>query len=211
MGLRFDDIEKTLTLSVGDILEAGMPRGHLILNMAMSSVGRMRAGQAIHAAYQGERAEMDPSFRAEVSFKHQMVVNDWTVQINARLDGISEEGGRTVVEEVKSTVMSAQRLLQTDIEDWPSYVEQLQLYLWILTNARYEAPLGRLVLVSLLDGAKHVIGVQADAEAVDAFVRERLAEFIASRERRLHGSDRCPRKIRCFAILRGTLRPPEVR
>lgn len=184
VGIRYDDNNKTMTLSVGDILESGMPRGHLILDLALSRLGRLKAGREVHAAYQDARAEEDSAFRAEVRLKHQLVVYDWTVQINGRLDGLTEEAGRPVVEEVKSTALAADRLLQTDIADWPSYVEQLELYLWMLEQARHDRPLGRLVLVSLLDGSRHVIGVQTDIASIDAFVRLRLGEFILARERR---------------------------
>jgi DNA excision repair protein ERCC-2 len=184
VGIRYDDKNKTMTLSVGDILESGMPRGHLILDLALSRLARLKAGREVHNAYQDFRAQEDPSFRAEYSLKHQLVVNDWTVQINGRLDGLSVEDGRTVIEEVKSTALDAERLLQTDIEDWPSYVEQLQLYLWMLEQAHHDRPVGRLVMVSLLDGAKHVIGVQVQVEAINTLVRQRLSEFIRARERR---------------------------
>ncbi len=173
-----------MTLSVGDILESGMPRGHLILDVAMTRLGRLKLGQEAHREYQDLRREVDPSFQSEVTLKHQVVVDDWTVQITGRIDGLSEENGRTVVEEVKSTALDGQRLLRTDLGDWPSYTEQLQIYLWMLAQARYERPLGRLVLVSLLDGARHLIGIDPDTRVIDAFVRQRLAEFILARRRR---------------------------
>jgi len=184
VGIRYDDQNKTITLSVGDILESGMPRGHLVLDLALSRLARLKAGREVHNAYQEFRALEDPEFRAEYSLKHQLVVEDWTIRISGRLDGMTEENGRTVIEEVKSTALDGERLLRTDIEDWPSYVEQLQLYLWMLEQARHERPVGRLVLVSLLDSAKHVIGVQADGGTIDSFVRQRLTEFIRARERR---------------------------
>ena len=173
-----------MTLSVGDILEAGMPRGHLILDVAMTRLGRLKLGREAHTAYQESRESLDANFQREVSLKHQVVVDDWTVQINGRLDGLSQESGRTVVEEIKSTALNGERLLRTDIEDWPSYTEQLQIYLWMMTQARYERPLGRLILVSLIDGARHIIGVESDATEIDRFVRARLAEFIRARKRR---------------------------
>jgi DNA excision repair protein ERCC-2 len=184
VGIRYDDNNKTMTLSVGDILESGMPRGHLILDLALSRLGRLKAGREVHTAYQDARLGEDGSFQAEVRLKHQLVVHEWTVQINGRLDGLTVEAGRSVVEEVKSTALAADRLLQTDVGDWPSYIEQLELYLWMLEQARYDRPFGRLVLVSLLDGSKHIIGIQADINSIDAFVRGRLSEFIQARERR---------------------------
>jgi DNA excision repair protein ERCC-2 len=98
---------------------------------------------------------------------------------------MTEEDGRTVVEEIKSTALDADRLAPTTAADWPGYVGQLELYLWILHEAQVGEPVGRLVLVSLLDGSKHVLGVPLDAEKTGRFVRARLEEITAARDRRI--------------------------
>ena len=55
----------------------------------------------------------------------------------------------------------------------------------MLTSAGHEAPVGRLVLVSLADGAQHIFGVANDHERVEAMVRARVAELVRRRERRV--------------------------
>lgn len=184
MPIRFDDASRSLELSVLDLVEAGAPRGDLVLETAWSARARLAAGREVHEDWQEDRGAADDRFRAEVRVRRQLVVGGWTAVVHGRVDGLSEEEGRPVVEEVKSTTLDAGRLLPTTRADWPQYVAQLELYLWMVAETRAD-PLGRLVLVSLLDGARHVLGVPFDAAAVDRHVRERLLEVVEARERRL--------------------------
>jgi len=180
--MRFDDPNRTLELSVRDLVEAGAPRGDLVLETVQSARARLAAGQQAHVAYQDDRGADDLSFRAEVRVRRQIAVGGWTVVLHGRVDGLAEEGGRPVVEEVKSTTLDAARLLGTAASDWPLYVAQLEVYLWMVAEQRGVAPDGRLVLVSLLDGSRHVLDVPLDREAVGGFIRARLEEIVEDRE-----------------------------
>ncbi len=115
----------------------------------------------------------------------QLVVDGWTVRLGGRVDGLVTGPERTVVEEVKSTALGALRLLMSSPADWPEWTAQLEVYLWILAREDWPAPEGRLVLISLLDGARHLLGVQLDRPRLDAFVRTRLQHILDDRQRRL--------------------------
>ncbi len=185
MPIRYDDDARTLALSVRDLLEEGAPTGHLVVEIAQTRAARMAAGRAAHIDHQEEQGELDAAYRAEVRLKHQMAIRDWTVVLHGRVDGLTEEDGRTVVEEIKSTALESDQLQPTTAADWPAYVGQLELYLWILHQAQVSQPVGRLVLVSLIDGSKHVLGVPLDAARTERFVRLRLEEITAARDRRI--------------------------
>jgi len=182
--IRIDDDARTLTLSVRDLLEAGAPTGHLSQEVAQSRKARLAAGREAHAVHQGEQGAADAAYRAEVRLKHQIAVGEWTAILHGRVDGLTEEDGRAVVEEIKSTAFDAERLQTTTLADWRDYAAQLEVYLWMLHEARIDRPVGRLVLVSLADGSKHVLGVALDAERVGRFIRRRVAEITHARERR---------------------------
>ncbi|MCA9491223.1 MAG: ATP-dependent DNA helicase, partial [Myxococcales bacterium] len=77
-----------------------------------------------------------------------------------------------------------------DVPDWPEYVEQLEIYLWMLAEAGHATPIGRLVLVSLHDGSRHVLGVALDRVRVGDTVQQRLIELIEERERRIAWMER---------------------
>ncbi len=185
MAARYDDAERTLDLSVRDLVEAGAPTGHLTLEVVQSRVARMAAGREVHTTWQAARALDDAAFRAEVRLKRQLAIGVWTCTVHGRVDGLTEEDGRTVVEEVKSSALDAGRLYASTLSDWSAFVAQLEAYLWMLSEDGYVDPLGRLVLVSLADGAQHVLGVALDAERVRQVIVARLTEMIEARERRI--------------------------
>lgn len=184
--IRFDDEARTLALSVRDLVVAGRPKGHLTLEVVRAHRSRLVAGQQAHLAYQEERSAADPHFSSEVTVRRQEIVHDWTVDIQGRVDGLVEGDGHWVVEEVKSTALDASRLYPTTLDDWPEYTDQLAIYLWMVAADRPAHRVsGRLVLVSLADGCRHVLGVGARAEEVALQVRQRLEELIADREERI--------------------------
>ena len=182
--IRFDDEARTLSLSVRDVVEAGGVGGHLVVDSVASRRGRLVAGQLAHRGYQDARAGEDAGFQAEVRVSRtEEIVSDggvWRLTVHGRLDGLIEEGGRRVVEEVKSTALDAGRLCRTTLTDFPRYAAQLELYLWILGGD----PAGRLVLISLADGSRHQLGVALDDERVGRFVLREAGRLIRDRERR---------------------------
>lgn len=181
--LRFDDAARTLELGVSDLLDARPPAGDLALPLVWSAQARMRAGQQVHSDWQASRASADPSFAREVSVRTTFVVRGWEVTLFGRLDGLSWEDETAVVEEVKSTAMPSDRLDAASLADFPDWARQLQLYLFMLA-AQGVAAVGRLVLVSLFDGAWRVLGVSVDP-SLEEDLRAWLDWILAQREARL--------------------------
>ena len=183
--LRFNDAERTLELGVHDLLEAGPPRGDLRLQVAWSARARMRAGQVVHSRWQAARGAEDEHFQREVMLRHRLVVRGWEVTISGRVDGLSEEAGVLVVEEVKSTPLPVDRLADTTWDDFPAWSRQVQLYLHFLAARREARPAhGRLVLISLVDGAQQVLPVPGDP-ALGNWIEEQLEHVIHAREERI--------------------------
>lgn len=185
MPIRYDDAERTITCSVRDLVAAGAPAGHLTLEVVQRRAARAAAGRQVHADWQAEQSQESDRYRSEVSLKRTVAIDDWTCVILGRVDGLHEEDKHTVVEEIKSTVLDAGRLYSSGLEDWPAFVAQLEVYLWMLDGGSYLDPVGRLVLVSIADGSTHVLGVALDLPRVDGFVRERLTQLVEERRTRL--------------------------
>ncbi len=182
MSIRYVDGEKTLVIGVGDLLAAGPRSGHLRLDYTGSQAARMAAGRAVHQTWQTERGASDAAFRAEVTVSVTRVVRGWECTVRGRLDGITVEADRTVVEEVKSSGLSGARLAATTLEDWPAWTSQLELYLWMLRQTGHAEPAGRLILVSLMDGSRHVLSSSGDAYATEAWVDHQLQRLVLERE-----------------------------
>lgn len=181
--LRFDDHSRTLDLGVHDLLDAVPPSGHLRLQAAWSARARMKAGQQVHTAWQGARAEEDEGFRREVTVRHRCLVLGWEVCIQGRLDGLSREGQEVVVEELKSSALPGARLFPMTAEHFPSWTKQLQLYLHFLA-ADGQPARGRLIVESLADGYRHLLEVRPDRET-GAWLNALLSSIIRRREERL--------------------------
>lgn len=186
MSLRFDDDARTLSCSVRDLVELGFRTGHLSLDLVRSQKRRMAEGRAVHLAWQSERADEDEAFEAEKTVRTQIGIGSWTVDVHGRIDGMTLEGERLVVEEVKSVALDASRLYQTSVQDFASYAAQLEVYLWMLSRERPGEPaIGRLVLVSVVDGSRHVLGVEVDVSAVDTRIRRWLVRALDVRDDRI--------------------------
>jgi len=185
VAIRYDDEARTITLGVRDLAEAGGPRGHLSIDVAQRRAARAAQGREVHTRWQADQQADDETYRAEVRLEHQQAVDGWTITLHGRVDGLTEVEGHTVVEEVKSTALDASGLYASTLADWPSYVAQLEVYLWMLAAASEERPVGRLVLVSITDGSQHILGVALDADVVQQRIREVFERLVTRRERRL--------------------------
>lgn len=183
--VRYDDDERTLACSARDLVEAGAARGDLRVSVAQSKTARLELGRRAHVAWQEERGATDEAFRAEVRLQRKVIIDGWTCTVHGRVDGLSEEDGRTLVEEVKTTVLDAPRLYGTTLADWPDWAGQVEIYLWMLVGSGHVAPTGRLVIVSLLDGSQHVLGLSDDDSTIDARIVGRLTELVEAREERI--------------------------
>jgi DNA excision repair protein ERCC-2 len=178
--LRFDDERRTVELGVRDLLEIGPRRGDLELDAVVATRARLTAGVEAHQSWQAARALEDERFRREVAIRHRVVVKGWEVTISGRIDGLTEESDRWVVEELKSTALDADRLAVLTADDFPLYREQLVLYLHFL-EARGQPAVGRLVLVSLADASTKVFHVAADPTRGERLLAD-LAYAIERRE-----------------------------
>lgn len=185
MAIRYRDDERVIALSVRDLVESGPPSGHLVVDLVQSKMLRMAQGRKVHAAWQDAMVQQDEHYTPEVRVEAKVAVGAWTVVLTGRVDGLIDHEGRTVVEEIKSTALDAGRLYDTAVDDWPAYVAQLELYLWMLAESGRIDPSGRLVLISVSDASRHVLGVPLDHGRLTAFVHDRAAHLVRQRERRL--------------------------
>ncbi len=185
MPVRYHDPERRLILGVHDVIDAGPPRGDLRLGAVLSGLARMQKGREAHTLWQSSRASEDQDFQAEVSIKVTLVVRGWECTVRGRIDGLTREGERTVVEELKSTALDGETLHACTAHDWPSYYAQAALYRLLLHLSGHHEPIARLVLVSLVDGATHVLPVREPIEETRGWLEGQLEYLVQRREDRL--------------------------
>lgn len=172
--MRFDDAARTLDLAVRELIDAG--ERDLRPALALSRRARAEAGQAVHRAAAADRGD---GFRAEVPVRWTVVVRGWTCTVHGRIDGVEEEDGHTVIEEVKSSALDASRL--DAAATFPEWEAQLAVYVWIASVLRHPSPVGRLRVVSLVDGCERLVTVALDGALGEALVA-RLDRLVRARE-----------------------------
>ncbi|MDP2309320.1 MAG: helicase C-terminal domain-containing protein [Pseudomonadota bacterium] len=180
MTLRWNDEARCLDLGVRDLLDEGDRRGRA--PMALSDRARMRAGADLHRDLQATRRAESEGVSSEVTLRHSVVVRGWTCTVHGRADVVAEEGGRTVVEEIKSSLLDGDALAMA--HTFPVWERQLAFYVSFAAAARRPDPVGRLRVVSLLDGAERIIQVPLDP-ALESWIVARLNELVLGREERL--------------------------
>jgi DNA excision repair protein ERCC-2 len=183
MAIRFDDATRTLWLSVGDLVAAATFPSSLNLTPMLRS--RAAMGREVHAWYQAEQQAVLPSYRAEVTLHQQYQVDAYTVHIEGRIDGLYEEQGTLIVEEIKSLLVPAEQLSAVTLGDYPTYERQLALYVYLMRQ-QHDGPVrGRLVLIHVADEARKILLVDPDPDESHAYLVEPLRRIIARYEARL--------------------------
>ena len=84
----------------------------------------MQAGSRLHRKIQGR---MGSGYHAEVSLKHQVELKELCVSLEGRADGIWEEDGMVMVDEIKGTW----RDISLMTEAAPVHLAQAMCYAWI--------------------------------------------------------------------------------
>lgn len=201
MAVRFDDDQRSLRLSVADLLERDA-RGSL----AFGNRGgheRMWIGQAIHSAYQNRALADDPTYRKEIWLELPLAVQGWEVLLVGRLDGLRREpDGALVVEEIKS-VRRAGQLAPSARE---AYERQATIYAWMLQRLEGCDVRVELILIEIGSRQADRLRLEPSLEGIEDAVRRRLGHLLAQHER-----ERRERQARHAAAVRLSFPYPEPR
>lgn len=187
MVLRWLDDARTVELSVRDLV------GHTsdIPTLVLSAKARARAGIEAHgrASTSADPPVSDPhdadgastpTRENEARWRHVEEVRGWRCVLNARVDGVVDVlDGHTLIEEVKSVAVAGDELATHPVPR--SWIRQVSLYLYIANGMRLPDPCGHLRLVSLLDGAQHVVPLHGESD-IGPWLRAWLAARVRARE-----------------------------
>ena len=186
MSVHFDDESSRIELGVADLLEPQLLRSIGFANRG--GFERLWLGQALHGRYQERALADDPTYRREVFLRHEFEHRGWQVSLCGRADGVrKDEGGRLVLEEIKSVRREGQLSAATR----QVYERQARLYAWMLARSESAEVAIELVLIAIGSDAVDRERVEADFEALESDIHRRLNALLAEhrRERRA-SSDR---------------------
>ena len=91
-------------------------------------------GREVHAVHQAAQQETLPSYRAEVTIRQQFLVDGYTVHVQGRIDGLYKEHDTLIVEEIKSLLVPPEHFNAITLGDYPTYEQQLTLYVHLLRH-----------------------------------------------------------------------------
>ena len=182
MALTVDLAAKTITLSPGTLLggvarRAGFDRGE--------GFERLWIGQAVHRRVLGESLASVPGYEVEKTIRLSYAVDDFTAVLEGRLDGRFEEGGRVVVDEVKSLHFAEDLAKLPGSARLERFHLQLRWYMQAVAAAEGRPVRGRLVLADIETCATKLLDVPHEPEKtledlvhrtrmlLDAFLEER--------------------------------------
>jgi len=177
MAPRFDFDTLTLELSVADLLDQRLARSLGFANRG--GYERMWLGQAIHSRYQEAAMASDPTYQREVHLRHTFQHRGWEIVLTGRIDGLYRgEGGRLVVEEIKSVRRGGQ--IAPAVAEL--YERQALLYAWILKHRDGVEVDVELVLIAIGGDSVERRPVEVEWKALTAGIYRRLNGLIHSAE-----------------------------
>ncbi len=177
MAIRIDDKEKTIRLSVRDLVTASGMLGSIVGTEFLPA--RASLGRDAHKNHQSDRGASLSTYRKEVHVKHTMKVEKYAVIIQGRIDGVYERRGRLVVEEVKSVVSTADIIERIKDGSFATSILQVQAYMYLLANQSGMEVEGYLVAIGLEDGLTERVEVDFDRERVRRLIVGRIRGLLA--------------------------------
>src|SRR5262249_41742042 len=177
MAIRFDPTTRTLWLSIRDLVDTTAFPGGVSLTPALRS--RAAMGREVHTVRQAAQQATLPSYRAEVTIRQQFLVDDYTVYVQGRIDGLYEEHDTLIVEEIKSLLVPPEHFNAITLGNYPAYEQQLTLYIHLLRQQHTGPVRGHLVLINLADNATKVLVVAPEGTAGEAFLMQQIRRILA--------------------------------
>ena len=161
MTIRYDPSHATLRLSIGDLVSAAFPGR---LHVAPMLRSRAALGRRVHETHQTAQQIVDETYRAEVSIRHEMTIDDHTVILQGRVDGVYDDGTVRIIEEIKSLLLPPEEFARVTLAQYPTYEKQLALYLYFMGQIHAGPLLGHLVLINQSDNARTTLVVEPHPE-----------------------------------------------
>lgn len=182
MAVKVHLTKKTVALGVGDLVaEPAVNVGRVA---GISQWTRMALGRDVHLEHQRIQSARHTGYATEFFVRHETTVDDFTVKIQGRLDGV-HPGAPTVIEEVKSLVVPPMVFAALDIRSHPHHLEQLRLYCYFVAPDS----LGRLVYVNVVDGARKEFETTGPYDDCRQLIKARVRALITTaleRDRQRH-------------------------
>ena len=168
---------------------------------------RAALGRRVHETHQTAQQIVDETYRAEVSIRHEMTIDDHTVILQGRVDGVYDDGTVRIIEEIKSLLLPPEEFARVTLAQYPTYEKQLALYLYFMGQIHTGPLLGHLVLINLSDNARTTLVVEPDPKGSEAFIVKELRTILERFKTRVARAAK--RRSQTIAFPFATMRPQQ--
>lgn len=181
MSIYFDSEKKEMHLSVGELISEG--EKIKIGFSANEGYERLWVGQSLHSIYQEEQMYKYENYEKEVWIKYQFNFFGWKVFLQGRIDGVKREGGKLIVEEIKTIHFSRDLPSFYDSETFKIYKKQTEIYAYILSLIEKKEVKGFLILLDIGTLEEKVLECSLDFERIENFISNKIKKILRNKER----------------------------
>ncbi|MCD4751385.1 MAG: hypothetical protein K8R59_18615 [Thermoanaerobaculales bacterium] len=180
--LSIDLQTRRITAGVTELTGEGARR---VIGLGGSGLSRLWLGQELHRRIQTALGEEEPGFSPEVHLSTEIQIDDWTLALTGRADGVLFDGECPLrIDEIKTLHFAVDlNHLFTD-ERLEPFRHQVRLYAWMLSKGGPPIP-ARLILADIVTGEEREETVPWAPDLIEAWLRKRVYRLVAAEERRL--------------------------
>ena len=115
-----------ISVSVRDLLSSPAKTFKTLSSFPLPQRGML--GKQAQIKTQQQKQKSFGLFHREYPVSGNFHINDYSITINGRIDGVYEVGARLEVEEIKSVILTASEFKNLNIDKYPEFSEQLFFY-----------------------------------------------------------------------------------
>ena len=183
MSVVIDLSQRTIRAGVRDLI--GSPEQRSI-GLTGTGLSRLWIGSELHRRVQQDLEATEPGFASEVPTRIELEIDDWTVEISGRADGVVFSSDRAIrIDEIKTLHFAVDLHNLYAEEQLDRFRRQAALYAFMLSEPGRPAPAARLILVDIVSHEERDEEVPWSADAVRAWIRQQDHRVVSRERRRL--------------------------
>jgi len=166
-----------ISVSVRDLLSAPAKSFKTLSSFPLPQRGML--GKQAQVKTQQQKQKSFGMFHREYPVSGNFQINDYSITINGRIDGVYEVNGRLEVEEIKSVILTASEFKNLNIDKYPEFSEQLLFYCYLLQKENDGIEIiPYLTLVNLVNDKNRYFDVNYNPLSTESLLLNRLQLII---------------------------------
>ena len=179
MAIRIEN--KHISLSVRDLVLYKPKSSGLLSSFPLHQRGML--GKQAQDKIQQIRMTHRGIFHREVSIQHSFSYRGYSFTVFGRIDGVLDTGSHIEVEEIKTVLIDPTEFKKIQIEEFPEFIEQINIYCYLLTLEKiYPNPLPVLILYNLLNTKIKYFRPVYEPGSIEELIHNRCEQIIEAIE-----------------------------